>query len=178
MHHCISQTSRDRQVCTYIMMPGQILPAVSISNLTEDQAPDIDSGNLKITFVTGYSCLRASHSEVPRLQINTPTGYVNISPLPNNGPFPIHRVTNIETGKGRTSVVFEAQDVVCHETCAVKTLLPGRLRVQREARILAHLRGGPNIVSLIRTLQDDQVSGYDPSKMPLQKLTAHSSSTC
>ncbi|KAJ2975906.1 hypothetical protein NQ176_g5249 [Zarea fungicola] len=27
-------------------------------------------------------------------------------------------------GKGRTSVVFEAQDVVCHETCAVKTLLP------------------------------------------------------
>ncbi|OAQ67230.1 CMGC/CK2 protein kinase [Pochonia chlamydosporia 170] len=70
--------------------------------------------------------------------------------LPENGEL------DLDTGKGRNAVVFEADDVVGDIRYAIKVFRRTRNRIDREIQMLQHLRGGRNIVSYFETLNDDE----------------------
>jgi casein kinase II subunit alpha len=54
--------------------------------------------------------------------------------------------------------VFEGINVVSNERCVVKVLKPvKKKKIKREIKILQILSGGPNIISLLDVVRDNQV---------------------
>ncbi|KAF2831035.1 casein kinase II subunit alpha [Ophiobolus disseminans] len=62
-------------------------------------------------------------------------------------------------GRGKYSEVFEGINVVNYQKCVIKVLKPvKKKKIKREIKILQNLSGGPNIVSLLDVVRDNQVS--------------------
>jgi hypothetical protein len=62
-------------------------------------------------------------------------------------------------GRGKYSEVFEGINVVNYQKCVIKVLKPvKKKKIKREITILQNLSGGPNIVSLLDVVRDNQVS--------------------
>ena len=61
-------------------------------------------------------------------------------------------------GRGKYSEVFEGVNVVNNEKCVVKVLKPvKKKKIKREIKILQILSGGPNIITLLDVVRDNQV---------------------
>lgn len=64
-------------------------------------------------------------------------------------------------GRGKYSEVFEGINVVNYQKCVIKVLKPvKKKKIKREIKILQNLSGGPNIVSLLDVVRDNQVSPF------------------
>lgn len=62
-------------------------------------------------------------------------------------------------GRGKYSEVFEGINIVNYQKCVIKVLKPvKKKKIKREIKILQNLSGGPNIVSLLDVVRDNQVS--------------------
>jgi casein kinase II subunit alpha len=62
-------------------------------------------------------------------------------------------------GRGKYSEVFEGINVVNYQKCVIKVLKPvKKKKIKREIKILQNLSGGPNVVSLLDVVRDNQVS--------------------
>jgi casein kinase II subunit alpha len=62
-------------------------------------------------------------------------------------------------GRGKYSEVFEGINVVNYQKCVIKVLKPvKKKKIKREIKILQNLSGGPNIISLLDVVRDNQVS--------------------
>jgi casein kinase II subunit alpha len=60
-------------------------------------------------------------------------------------------------GRGKYSEVFEGINVVNYQKCVIKVLKPvKKKKIKREIKILQNLSGGPNIVSLLDVVRDNQ----------------------
>lgn len=67
--------------------------------------------------------------------------------------------SNLRTGRGKYSEVFEGINVVNYQKCVVKVLKPvKKKKIKREIKILQNLAGGPNVVALLDVVRDSQVS--------------------
>jgi casein kinase II subunit alpha len=65
-------------------------------------------------------------------------------------------------GRGKYSEVFEGINVVNYQKCVIKVLKPvKKKKIKREIKILQNLSGGPNIVSLLDVVRDNQVSDLE-----------------
>ena len=61
-------------------------------------------------------------------------------------------------GRGKYSEVFEGINIVNNEKCVIKVLKPvKKKKIKREIKILQILSGGPNIISLLDVVRDNQV---------------------
>lgn len=62
-------------------------------------------------------------------------------------------------GRGKYSEVFEGINALNGEKCVIKVLKPvKKKKIKREIKILQNLTGGPNIISLLDIVRDQQVS--------------------
>ncbi|KAL5421762.1 hypothetical protein PMIN04_005281 [Paraphaeosphaeria minitans] len=60
-------------------------------------------------------------------------------------------------GRGKYSEVFEGINIVNYQKCVIKVLKPvKKKKIKREIKILQNLSGGPNIVSLLDVVRDNQ----------------------
>jgi hypothetical protein len=60
-----------------------------------------------------------------------------------------------QLGKGKYGEVFEGIDLDAGASCVVKIMRPVKeQRLKREIKILRHVRGGPNIVTLVDLVRD------------------------
>jgi casein kinase II subunit alpha len=61
-------------------------------------------------------------------------------------------------GRGKYSEVFEGINIANHQKCVIKVLKPvKKKKIKREIKILQVLSGGPNIISLLDIVRDNQV---------------------
>jgi casein kinase II subunit alpha len=61
-------------------------------------------------------------------------------------------------GRGKYSEVFEGVNIVNNEKCVIKVLKPvKKKKIKREIKILQILSGGPNIITLLDVVRDNQV---------------------
>ena len=64
-------------------------------------------------------------------------------------------------GRGKYSEVFEGINIVSNEKCVIKVLKPvKKKKIKREIKILQILSGGPNIISLLDVVRDNQVINH------------------
>jgi hypothetical protein len=80
-------------------------------------------------------------------------------------------------GRGKYSEVFEGINVVNYQKCVIKVLKPvKKKKIKREIKILQNLSGGPNIVSLLDVVRDNQVSDtylQDRDEVRPSRLSLH-----
>jgi casein kinase II subunit alpha len=61
-------------------------------------------------------------------------------------------------GRGKYSEVFEGVNIANSDKCVIKVLKPvKKKKIKREIKILQILSGGPNIISLLDVVRDNQV---------------------
>jgi casein kinase II subunit alpha len=61
-------------------------------------------------------------------------------------------------GRGKYSEVFEGVNIANRDKCVIKVLKPvKKKKIKREIKILQILSGGPNIISLLDVVRDNQV---------------------
>ena len=62
-------------------------------------------------------------------------------------------------GRGKYAEVFEGANNANNEKCVIKVLKPVKKKnIKREIKILQVLKGGPNIISLLDVVRDNQVT--------------------
>jgi casein kinase II subunit alpha len=64
-------------------------------------------------------------------------------------------------GRGKYSEVFEGVNIANNDKCVIKVLKPvKKKKIKREIKILQILSGGPNIISLLDVVRDNQVINH------------------
>ncbi|KAH7399363.1 kinase-like domain-containing protein [Pyrenochaeta sp. MPI-SDFR-AT-0127] len=119
----------------------------------------------------------AHHSPTPKMALNSTSGATSIARvyadvnenMPRSywdydsvniswGVLENYEVVR-KIGRGKYSEVFEGINVVNYQKCVIKVLKPvKKKKIKREIKILQNLSGGPNIVSLLDVVRDNQVS--------------------
>ncbi|KAH9873748.1 hypothetical protein IAQ61_004375 [Plenodomus lingam] len=136
------------------LFPGAFTPAQTAAPSPRAQGTLVPPMALNST--TGAASLARVYADV---NANMPRSYwdydsVNIS----WGVLENYEVVR-KIGRGKYSEVFEGINVVNYQKCVIKVLKPvKKKKIKREIKILQNLSGGPNIVSLLDVVRDNQVS--------------------
>ncbi|KAK1918582.1 hypothetical protein P3342_001501 [Pyrenophora teres f. teres] len=123
---------------------------------TSPYPQDTLAANMALNNSTGATSIARVYADV---NANMPRSYwdydsVNIS----WGVLENYEVVR-KIGRGKYSEVFEGINVVNYQKCVIKVLKPvKKKKIKREIKILQNLSGGPNIVSLLDVVRDNQVS--------------------
>jgi len=123
---------------------------------TSPPAADTHPASMALNSTTGATSVARVYADV---NANMPRSYwdydsVNIS----WGVLENYEVVR-KIGRGKYSEVFEGINVVNYQKCVIKVLKPvKKKKIKREIKILQNLSGGPNIVSLLDVVRDNQVS--------------------
>ena len=73
-------------------------------------------------------------------------------------------------GRGKYSEVFEGVNTANNEKCVIKVLKPvKKKKIKREIKILQILSGGPNIISLLDVVRDNQVLPHSRTVLTLAR---------
>ncbi|KAF1942603.1 Pkinase-domain-containing protein [Clathrospora elynae] len=138
-------------------------PAAALANRTAPKTTAVSSSlartrtlapSMALTNTTGATSVARVYADV---NANMPRSYwdydsVNIS----WGVLENYEVVR-KIGRGKYSEVFEGVNVVNYQKCVIKVLKPvKKKKIKREIKILQNLSGGPNIVSLLDVVRDNQ----------------------
>ncbi|KAF2850798.1 Pkinase-domain-containing protein [Plenodomus tracheiphilus IPT5] len=135
--------------------PGVLSPAGTPPG-SPSRAQNTLASSMALNNTTGATSLARVYADV---NANMPRSYwdydsVNIS----WGVLENYEVVR-KIGRGKYSEVFEGINVVNYQKCVIKVLKPvKKKKIKREIKILQNLSGGPNIVSLLDVVRDNQVS--------------------
>lgn len=132
------------------------LAAPDTVNGTSPPSQSTAAPNMAVNSTSGATSVARVYADV---NANMPRSYwdydsVNIS----WGVLENYEVVR-KIGRGKYSEVFEGINVVNYQKCVIKVLKPvKKKKIKREIKILQNLSGGPNIVSLLDVVRDNQVS--------------------
>ncbi|KAH8733023.1 kinase-like domain-containing protein [Phaeosphaeriaceae sp. PMI808] len=133
--------------------PGLSAPT-TVAGTSSPPAHQLFSPRMALNNTTGATSVARVY---PDVNANMPRSYwdydsVNIS----WGVLENYEVVR-KIGRGKYSEVFEGINVVNYQKCVIKVLKPvKKKKIKREIKILQNLSGGPNIVSLLDVVRDNQ----------------------